>query len=202
MYRHFHARISVDIDSHRTYFVCMNRLNYQKMVRAMRENDASYDGRFYVGVHSTGIYCLPSCKAKLPLLKNVRFYATREEAIAAGLRGCKRCKSDRYPDTLPEWVEPLIAFMLENHANRITEKDLSDRAGVSISTIRRHFKSHLGITPLAFARKARLIHARDLIENGMNYLHAAFECGYESSSGFRDAFVREFGMPPGRCHAG
>ena len=47
---------------------------------------------------------------------------------------------------------------------------------------------------------SRLLHARDLIENGMNYLHAAFECGYESSSGFRDAFAREFGIPPGRCH--
>ena len=72
------------------------------MVQAMQQNDATFDGRFYVGVHSTGIYCLPSCKAKLPLLKNVVFYESREEAIAAGLRGCKRCRAAQFPDLLPQ----------------------------------------------------------------------------------------------------
>ena len=179
----------------------MKNLTYKQMVRAMQTNDASFDGRFYVGVHSTGIYCLPSCKARLPLLKNVRFYATREEAIAAGLRGCKRCKSDRYPDILPEWVRPLISFMLDNRSNRINERMLSEVAGVNISTIRRHFRNHLGMTPMAFCRKVRLTYARELIESGMNYLAAGFECGYESSSGFRDAFVKEFGRTPGRMNA-
>ena len=74
------------------------------MVKAMLTNDSKYNGQFYVGVHSTGIYCLPSCKAKKPKLENVVFYPTREEAIAAGLRGCKRCKSEKFPDVLPEWL--------------------------------------------------------------------------------------------------
>ena len=71
----------------------MKQLDYNGMVAAMRANDASCNGQFYVGVHSTGIYCLPSCPAKLPKLSNVKFYPSREEAVAAGLRGCLRCKS-------------------------------------------------------------------------------------------------------------
>ena len=65
----------------------MNSPKYGQMVTAMRESDPSYDGKFYVGVLTTEIYCLPSCKAKLPKLENVVFFSTREEAMAAGLRG-------------------------------------------------------------------------------------------------------------------
>ena len=64
----------------------MSKLSYKEMVRAMAHSDSAYDGKFYVGVHSTGIYCVPSCKAKKPKLKNVVFYGTREEAIAAGMQ--------------------------------------------------------------------------------------------------------------------
>ncbi|MFQ5499732.1 MAG: Ada metal-binding domain-containing protein [Candidatus Zixiibacteriota bacterium] len=163
----------------------------------MQECNAVYDGRFYVGVHSTGIYCLPSCKAKQPLLKNVRFYDTREEAIAAGLRGCKRCRSERYPDILPEWMHRLIGFMREQHACRLRESDLSGMAGVDITTIRRYFRSHLQTTALAFHRRIRLNHARRLLELGRDFLSVAFEVGYESSSGFREAFEKQFGVPPG-----
>lgn len=171
------------------------------MVRAMRTNDRTYDGRFYVGVHSTGIYCLPSCPARLPLLKNVVFYTTREDAIVAGLRGCKRCRSDRYPDILPEWVHAVVAFMRDNRTRRLTERTLAEIAGVDITTIRRHFRQRLGTTPLAFNRRQRLLHAKDLLASGMDYLNAAYECGYESPSGFRDAFRREFGVTPGRYPA-
>ena len=170
------------------------------MIEAMRHNDTTFDGRFYVGVHSTGIYCLPSCRARLPLLKNVTFYPTREAAIAAGLRGCKRCRSDRFPDVLPDWLGAVLAHMKARQSERLTEADLVRVAGVDISTIRRYFKQHHGLTPLAFHRKLRLEHARSLIESGADYLSAAFECGYESASGFRDAFVREFGQPPGRFY--
>ena len=179
----------------------MVRLSYQKMVDAMTRNDAAYDGRFYVGVLSTGIYCVPSCKAKLPKLENVEFYATREEAIAAGLRGCKRCKSERFPDVLPEWLHNVLKYMRENRTEKLNEEKLIRMTGVDISTVRRYFKNHLGLTPLAFHRRLRLNHARRLIESGCDYLNAAYECGYESASGFRDAFIRQFGQPPGRFYA-
>jgi len=179
----------------------MLNLSYTQMVKAMTESDASYDGRFYVGVHSTGIYCLPSCPAKTPLLKNVMFYTSREEAIAAGLRGCKRCHSDRYPDVLPDWLPAVIEHMKNNSQRRLTETDLMTIAGVEISTIRRHFQHNLGLTPLAFHRRLRLEHARIMITDGVDYLAAAYECGWESVSAFRDAFKRQFGCPPGRLYA-
>ncbi len=176
-------------------------MNYRKMVQAMLENDSSYDGKFYVGVHSTGIYCLPSCKAKKPKMENVVLYSTREEAIAAGLRGCKRCRSEKYPDVLPEWLHVVLKFMKQNRAEKLNEGKLIQLTGVDISTIRRYFKTHLGMTPLAFHRKIRLNHARQLIQSGYNYLSAAYECGYESVSGFREAFAQQFGQPPGRFYA-
>ena len=179
----------------------MREITYDEMVHAMRANDSRSDGRFYVGVHSTGIYCLPSCKARVPLLKNVKFYPTREDALAAGLRGCKRCHSDRYPDVLPDWVKRLIVFMRENKTVRLTERMLVEQAGVDATTVRRHFKVVLGISPLQFNRAQRLLYAKQLIQDGTDCLNAGYECGFESASGFRTAFVRQFGRPPGEYYA-
>ena len=179
----------------------MNLPKYGQMVNAMRESDPSYDGKFYVGVLTTGIYCLPSCKAKLPKLENVVFFSTREEAIAAGLRGCKRCKSERYPDVLPEWLPAVINFMKTRRGEKLNENLLMDMTGTNISTVRRYFKIHLDSTPLAFHRKIRLKYARELLEDGKDYLTACFESGFESFSGFRDAFLKEFGTSPGEIHA-
>src|SRR3990172_6003865 len=171
------------------------------MVKASDRRDSSYDGKFYVGVRSTGIYCLPSCKAKKPKLENVAFYPTREEAIAAGLRGCKRCKSEKFPDVLPEWLPAVLNFMKKNRMERLNEWKLIQLTGMDISTVRRYFKSHLSSTPLSFHRRLRLNHARQLLESGLDYLAAAYECGYESASGFRQAFTQQFGQPPGRFYA-
>lgn len=167
----------------------------------MRNNDSKYDGLYYVGVHSTGVFCLPSCKAKKPKLENVVFYSTREEAIAAGLRGCKRCKSEKFPDVLPEWLHSVLRFMKANSMERLNEDKLIQISGVDISTVRRYFKIHLSITPLSFHRRLRLNYARQLLESGLDYLSAAYESGYESASGFREAFTRQFGQPPGRYYA-
>lgn len=198
---HFLARKSVDWFCESGFFACMTGVGYQRMVEAMQRNDASMDGRFYVGVLSTRIYCLPSCKARLPKIENVRFFPTREEAIATGLRGCKRCKSAEYPDVLPQWLHAVMAYMRANRSVKLDEQRLMEMTGVNISTVRRYFKSHLKMTPLAFHRQLRLRYARELLEAGIDYLNAAYECGYESASGFRDAFVRQFGHPPGRYYA-
>ncbi len=171
-------------------------LTYDEMAGAMRRKDHEYNGRFYVGVLSTGIYCLPTCRARSPLLKNVRFFFTREEAIAAGLRGCKRCHAERYPDTLPEWLPILLRHLADHRNERLTENDLVAISGVTISTVRRYFHTHLRTTPLAFHRRLRLEYAGELLTSGCGYLAAAYECGYESPSAFRDAFMRHFGKTP------
>lgn len=171
------------------------------MIKAMTLSDADYNGRFYVGVLSTKIYCLPSCPAKLPMLKNVEFFQSREEAIGAGLRGCKKCLSEKYPDIIPDWLFSLIKYMRGHRSEKLSENQLMKISQVEISTIRRYFRNHLQTTPLAFHRKLRLNHAMILLKEGNDYLTTAFDCGWESSSGFREAFGKQFGHPPGSYYA-
>ena len=190
----FLARKSVDTKRVSDYLLLMKSYSYTTMVRAMQECDSSYDGNYYIGVLTTGIYCLPSCKAKLPKIENVRFFDSREEAIAFGLRGCKRCKSEKFPDVLPSWLNSIFLFMKDNRDENLNETRLIQLTGADISTVRRYFKDHVGMTPLAFHRKLRLGYARELLQSGQDQFTAALEIGYESSSGFRDAFIKEFGV--------
>ncbi len=182
------------------YVIGMKTPTYDEMVHAMRTDDTRYDGKFFVCVKTTRIYCLPSCKAKLPLLKNVVFLPSREDAIDAGFRGCKRCRSEFFPDTSPPWLERVLLLMKKEVQSRITESDIAATAGVDISTVRRYFRRYLSTTPVAYHRKMRLAFARDLLEQGADYLTAAYEAGFESSSGFRDAYQRQYGNSPGRIH--
>jgi AraC family transcriptional regulator of adaptative response/methylated-DNA-[protein]-cysteine methyltransferase len=174
----------------------------EEMVHAMRENDAGYDGRFYVCVTSTRIFCLPSCKAKTPKLDHVVFVSSREDAVRMGFRGCKRCRAEFYPDTKPPWLILLVDHLRRNPDAKIRELELARHAGVDISTVRRYFRTYLHTTPVAYHRKMRMMRARDLLKAGTDFVSAAYESGFESPSGFRDAFIREFGYPPGRVYAG
>jgi AraC family transcriptional regulator of adaptative response/methylated-DNA-[protein]-cysteine methyltransferase len=176
------------------------KFTHDEMIKAMQNDDASYDGKFFVCVKSTKIYCLPSCKAKLPLVKNVIFLEAREEAIAAGFRGCKRCRSEFFPDTRPVWLGQVVEMIKQSNTRKLDEVSLAEVAHVDISTIRRFFKSYMHTTPMAMHRKLRLEHAHSLIKRGTDYLTAAYETGFESSSGFRDAFIKHYGYPPGRAN--
>lgn len=171
------------------------------MLRAMQNDESRFDGKFFVGVKSTGIYCLPSCKAKLPLVKNVIFFSTREQAVSAGFRGCKRCRAEFYPDVAPHWFEVAVGIMKNALRDKLSESELARAAGVDISTIRRYFKLYLDTTPMAYHRKLRLEFANALIQQGTDYLTAAYECGFASASGFREAFTKYFGRTPGRNYA-
>jgi AraC family transcriptional regulator of adaptative response/methylated-DNA-[protein]-cysteine methyltransferase len=171
-------------------------LTNAEMIRAMQLDDSRFDGQFYVCVRTTGIYCLPSCKAKLPNLKNVLFVATREEAIAAGFRGCKRCRSEFFPNTRPPWLEPILHTLKQTKTRKLDEQTLADVGGVDISTIRRYFRTYMNTTPMAMHRNIRLERAHALLKRGSDYLTAAYETGFESPSGFRDAFIRRYGYPP------
>lgn len=179
----------------------MEQLTHEKMLAATRRHDAAYDGKFYVGVRTMKIYCLPSCRAKLPLVKNIVFFRDREKATAAGFRGCKRCKAEFFPNASPAWLTAVLAFMEQKRTTRIGVSKLVELTGVDISTIRRYFKSQFQSTPMAFHRKLRLARAKQMIEEGTDYLTVTYECGYESASGFRDAFIKEYGLPPGKYYA-
>jgi len=178
----------------------MAKLNYSTMFEAFKKCDSSFDGKFYVTVRSTGIYCLPSCKARLPHEKNINFVSSRDEAVKLGFRGCLRCKSELYPDVNPRWLKD-IKYHLDNAVDKkIAEKELVHIAKVDISTIRRYFKYQYKLTPLSYHRKKRLQYAKKLIYNGTDYINAAYESGFESVSGFRDAFFKEFEQTPGEIN--
>lgn len=178
----------------------MKNLLYEEMVSARIRRDASYNGLFYVGVRTMKIFCLPSCKARLSLEQNMVFFSTREEAIAAGYRSCKRCKPELFPNFMPNWLDKVLSYMKRNVSEKLKENSLVRITGVEISTIRRHFKHYYLLTPLAFHRKLRLAYAKELLKKGMNSKELPSHCGFKSNSGFRTAFSKEFGHPPGEPH--
>lgn len=166
------------------------------------ECDPTYDGKFFLGVLSTKIYCLPSCKAKMPLRKNIKMFSTREEAVNFGLRGCKRCKSEFYPFTQPSWYNPLLEFIDKIKDRKVTSKELEDLTNVNISTIRRYFKHYQGSTLSGYHRRIRLEYAKQLLLNGESLLDIPYLTGFSSLSGFRSAFFNEFGKNPGELKNG
>jgi AraC family transcriptional regulator, regulatory protein of adaptative response / methylated-DNA-[protein]-cysteine methyltransferase len=179
----------------------MNKLPpIAEMERAYLQGDASYNGVFYLGVRTTAIFCRPICPARKPLPKNVEYFATAQEALFAGYRPCKRCRPLQ-DDDQPEWAARLISDV-EREANaRITEGDLRKR-GVDPATVRRYFSRRYGMTFQAFTRARRLTGAFQKIRNGATLDDAAFASGYESTSGFREAFEKTFGVSPGRRQQG
>jgi AraC family transcriptional regulator of adaptative response/methylated-DNA-[protein]-cysteine methyltransferase len=166
------------------------------MERACLQRDATYDGIFFIGVRTTGIFCRPTCPARKPLPRNVEYYATAREALVAGYRPCKRCRP-MDSDGQPGWVKELLADVERRSSARITDGDLRER-GIDPATARRYFMRHYGMTFQAYTRARRLGQALNQIREGAVLDDVVFESGYESHSGFRDAFVRAFRRPPGR----
>ena len=173
------------------------KLTYSQMLEITMKRNSLFNGVFYFGVKTTRIFCLPSCKARKPREENLIFFQNKYEALNSGYRGCKRCWSEFFPDNFPPWYKDVLKY-LEDHPNqKISEQDLKNIAGVDSSTIRRYFRRSLKMTPLEYHRKIRLHQAREKILQGKSYVKISKEFGFKSSSGFRSAFIKEFGYPPG-----
>lgn len=166
-----------------------------EMERAYLKGDAGYNGLFFLGVRTTGIFCRPTCPARKPLPKNVEYFATAEEAAAAGYRACKRCRP-LDPDERPAWVISLIDELERDPSSRITDSNLVKR-GIDPATVRRYFLRQFGQTFQAYARARRLTGALKALRNGQSVDAAAIASDYDSPSGFRDAFFKTFGASPG-----
>jgi len=166
-----------------------------EMERAYLERDASYNGVFFVAVRTTAIFCRPTCPARKPLPKNVEYFPTARAALFAGYRPCKRCRPLE-PDDRPEWVSELLADVERDPTSRITDADLKKR-GIDPATVRRYFQGQYGMTFQAYTRARRLAGALNRIREGAALDTVVFDSGYDSHSGFRDAFARTFGKTPG-----
>jgi AraC family transcriptional regulator of adaptative response/methylated-DNA-[protein]-cysteine methyltransferase len=169
-----------------------------EMEQAFLASDASYDGLFFTGVRTTGIFCRPSCSAKKPRPENVEFFGTVKDAMFAGYRPCKRCRPIDNGRADADWARDLIAQLERNPAERITEQDLRDR-GLEPARVRRYFMREYGMTFQAYCRARRLGSAFERLREGETVDEAVFDAGFESHSGFRDAFARMFGKPPGQA---
>ena len=165
-----------------------------EMQRAYLQRDQTFNGLFYLGVRTTGIFCRPTCPARKPLPANVEYFATAREAVAAGYRPCKRCRPMEL-DEAPDWARRLMDEVEREPSSRITDGELASR-GVDPATVRRYFQRHYGMTFQAYARSRRLTGALCSIREGAPLDSAVFESGYDSHSGFRDAFARTFGDTP------
>jgi AraC family transcriptional regulator of adaptative response/methylated-DNA-[protein]-cysteine methyltransferase len=169
----------------------------QEMERAVTTSDASYDGIFFVAVRTTGIFCRPSCPARKPLPRNQEYYATAKEALFAGYRPCKRCRPLDTEGRPPDWVERLLAAVERDPAARWRDADLRTLA-IDPARARRYFREKYGMTFQAYCRGRRMGEALQQIRRGVALDDVALGHGYESHSGFREAFARTFGQPPGR----
>lgn len=169
-----------------------------EMRRAVLARDASYDGLFYLAVRTTGIFCRPSCPARKPKPENVEYFPTARDAILAGYRPCRRCRPMDAGGATPEWVAGLIERVERDPATRFSDNDIR-AMGIEPERVRRFFRSRFGMTFQAYSRGRRMSAALDAIRRGADLDDVVFDHGYESHSGFRDAFARTFGTAPGRA---
>lgn len=171
------------------------------MYRALERRDAAYEGVFLTGVKTTGIFCRPTCRAKKPKPENVEFFATPVEALHGGYRPCRLCRPMDPARPVPEIVERLRRMAEAAPEGRVTDKDLVAQ-GIEPSTARRRFKAYHGMTFHAYQRARRMGLALREVRSGRPVIDVQLARGYESTSGFRDAFTRVFGSPPrGAAHS-
>lgn len=172
--------------------------------RALQTHDARFDGRFFTGVTSTGIYCRPICPARTPLRKHCRFFPTAAAAQQAGFRACLRCRPEIAPE-LPAWRG--TASTISRAMTRIAEgaldgphasvTRLADSLGVGERQLRRLFDQHVGASPLAVAQTRRVHFAKQLLhETRLPMASVAMAAGFGSIRRFNDTFRALYKRPP------
>ena len=173
--------------------------------RALSTRDARFDGRLFVGVKTTGIYCRPICPARTPKRENVRFYPTAAAAQSAGFRPCLRCRPETSPD-LAAWrgASNTVARALSLiEAGALDDADvdgLADRLGVGERQLRRLFRKHLGASPIAVAQTRRVLLAKQLIhETRLPMAEVALASGFGSVRRFNETFQQLYDRPPARA---
>lgn len=179
-------------------------LSFEECERARHARDPAYDGRFFIAVASTRIYCRPICPARQPLTRNVSYYGSAAAAEAAGYRPCLRCRPETAPQS-PAWSG---ARATVSRALRLIEagaldeegagvERLAERLGIGARHLSRLFRRYLQTTPTAAARTARVQRAKRLIDGSdLAMTEIAGRAGFRSLRAFNAAFHAVYRMPP------
>ncbi|MGE4179875.1 MAG: bifunctional transcriptional activator/DNA repair enzyme AdaA [Limisphaerales bacterium] len=167
------------------------------MERALTGRDAGYDGVFFTAVRTTGIFCRPSCPSR-PDPVHVEFLPSIRACLVAGYRPCKRCRPEEADGSFPPWVQELTRRVEASPDTPWTAAGLK-ALGVTPERARRWFQAHYGMSFASWCRAHRLGSAFARLREGVPIDDVAFGAGFESHSGFRDAFQRTFGAPPARA---
>lgn len=178
----------------------INTLSREQCHAARLARDARFDGRFFTGVLSTGIYCRPVCPARPPHEHNVRYFQSAAAAEQYGLRPCLRCRPELAPAArgdLPVELARLLARIDRGELADGTLAELAEEAGISERTLRRQFEQHLGASPKQVEQTRRLLLAKRLLtETGLPITDIAFAAGFASIRRFNDAWLNAYGLAP------
>ena len=165
------------------------------MYNALLNKDSSFEGIFFVGVKTTGVFCRPTCTARKPKEENVDFFSSTREALQNGYRPCKVCNPMQFNGETPDWLKELMKEIEQNKITKFKDADLRER-NIDPARIRRWFKKHHGMTFQTYLRLLRVNKAFGQIKYGEKVLESAFDTGYESLSGFTEAFKKTTGFSP------
>ena len=177
-------------------------LDPEACYRAIATRDARFDGRLFIAVKSTGIYCRPICPARTPKRENLVFYPSAAAAQEAGFRPCLRCRPESAPD-IGVWrgtsntVSRALALIEKGGLDGADVEALAERLGVGERQLRRLFRRHLGASPIAVAQTRRVLLAKHLIhETRLPMSEVALAAGFGSIRRFNETFQQLFRRPP------
>ena len=189
------ASLAPTVDRARSTFVSnVSRLDVDTAWAAFERRDRSWDGRVIGAVKTTGIYCKPSCPARRPKREHVEFFATAEEARAAGYRSCMRCKPDevgRDREAVAKAVK-----LIETAEEPLTLDELADGVGYAPHHFQRIFKRDLGVSPAEYARALRNRRTEAALKANGRVTDAVYDAGYSGPSSFYSDAKERLGMTP------
>jgi AraC family transcriptional regulator, regulatory protein of adaptative response / methylated-DNA-[protein]-cysteine methyltransferase len=164
---------------------------------AVVANNPKADGACFYAVKTTGIYCRPTCKSRMPKPSNVQFFSTIAEAETAGFRPCKRCQpNSESPQAEREQLIANICKTIETSEQQLSLNELAQMAGLSPYHFQRVFKQIVGVTPKDYAKGERAKRLRDRLQQECSITTTLYEAGYESSSSFYTESANILGMKP------
>ncbi len=164
--------------------------------KAVEANDARFDGAFYLGVKTTGIYCKPSCRARTPKRENVAFFASWKAAEKYGLRACLRCKPKNVDAIDPQVEKIMRACELLESEDLYSLDDLAAELDLSPYHLQRSFKEIIGVSPKKYAEAKRMDRFKNELRAGSDVTTAMYDSGFGSSSRLYEKASENLGMTP------